>query len=101
MRTEQHEEIANSIVNDGRRQAATLAATLRVATSLIFATIGEVITERAGILNLGIEGIMFLGAFSGFAVAATLFEAGVPGVAVNLFNATNNQFIGTEIHFAE
>ncbi|MCB0185091.1 MAG: ABC transporter permease, partial [Caldilineaceae bacterium] len=56
-----------------------VAATLRVATPLIFATIGEVITERAGILNLGIEGIMFFGAFSGFAVAATLFEAGIGG----------------------
>ncbi len=56
-----------------------LAATLRVATPLVFATIGEVFTERAGILNLGIEGIMFLGAFTGFAVAATLFEAGVTG----------------------
>ncbi|MCB0182750.1 MAG: ABC transporter permease, partial [Caldilineaceae bacterium] len=42
-----------------------LAATLRVATPLIFATIGEGLTERAGILNLGIEGIMFFGAFSG------------------------------------
>jgi simple sugar transport system permease protein len=47
-----------------------LAATLRVATPLIFATLGELFCERAGILNLGIEGIMFLGAFSGFAVAA-------------------------------
>ncbi|MEZ4683116.1 MAG: ABC transporter permease [Caldilineaceae bacterium] len=56
-----------------------LAATLRVATPLIFATIGEVLTERAGILNLGIEGIMFFGAFSGFAVAAVLFEAGIAG----------------------
>ncbi len=47
-----------------------IGATLRVATPLIFATVGEVYTERAGILNLGIEGIMFLGAFVGFAVAA-------------------------------
>ncbi len=56
-----------------------IAATLRVATPLIFATIGEVLTERSGILNLGIEGIMFFGAFTGFAVAAFLFEAAVPG----------------------
>lgn len=41
-----------------------LGATLRVATPLIFATIGELYTERAGILNLGIEGIMFLGPLS-------------------------------------
>lgn len=46
-----------------------LAATLRVATPLIFGTLGELLAERAGILNLGIEGTMFFGAFVGFAVA--------------------------------
>ncbi len=56
-----------------------IAATLRVATPLVYGSIGEVITERAGILNLGIEGIMFLGAFAGFAVAAKSFEAGIGG----------------------
>ena len=47
-----------------------LAATLRIATPLIFGTLGELFCERAGILNLGIEGTMFFGAFVGFAVAA-------------------------------
>lgn len=56
-----------------------LAATLRVATPLIYATVGEVLTERAGVLNLGIEGTMFLGAFVGFAVAAKAAEAEVGG----------------------
>lgn len=56
-----------------------IGATLRVATPLIYATIGEVYTERAGILNLGIEGIMFLGAFAGFAVAAKTADAGLAG----------------------
>lgn len=56
-----------------------IAATLRVATPLIYATIGEVYTERAGILNLGIEGIMFLGAFVGFAVAYQANQAGLAG----------------------
>jgi simple sugar transport system permease protein len=46
-----------------------IAATLRVATPLIFGTLGELLCERAGILNLGIEGTMFIGAFSGFTVA--------------------------------
>ena len=54
-------------------------ATFRVATPLILATIGEVYTERSGILNLGIEGIMFLGAFVGFAVAFKADEAGFTG----------------------
>ncbi|MFP3852777.1 MAG: ABC transporter permease subunit, partial [Anaerolineales bacterium] len=43
-----------------------IAATLRVATPLIFGTLGELFAERAGILNLGIEGTMFFGSFIGF-----------------------------------
>jgi ABC-type uncharacterized transport system permease subunit len=46
-----------------------IAATLRVATPLLFGTLGELFAERAGILNLGIEGTMFFGAFVGFVVA--------------------------------
>ena len=49
--------------------ASLVAATLRVATPILLAAIGETFAERAGILNLGIEGIMFLGAFIGFFVA--------------------------------
>ena len=47
-----------------------IAATLRIATPLIFATLGELFCERAGILNLGIEGTMFFGAFVGFTAAS-------------------------------
>jgi ABC-type uncharacterized transport system permease subunit len=47
-----------------------LAATLRVATPLMFGTMGELFAERSGVLNLGIEGTMFLGAFVGFTVAS-------------------------------
>ena len=36
------------------------AATIRIACPLIFATLGEVICERSGVLNLGIEGIICL-----------------------------------------
>jgi simple sugar transport system permease protein len=49
---------------------ALVAATLVVATPLLYAAIGEIITERAGVLNLGIEGTMYAGAFVGFLVAA-------------------------------
>ncbi len=47
-------------------QASFWAATLRIATPLIFATLGELLCERAGNLNLGIEGIMTLGAMVGW-----------------------------------
>ncbi len=46
-----------------------LTITLRAGTSLIFATIGETLTERAGILNLGLEGMMLMGAVSSFAAS--------------------------------
>lgn len=45
------------------------AAILRIATPLLLATMGELITERAGVLNLGIEGTMLLGAMTGFSAA--------------------------------
>jgi len=42
------------------------SAVLRIATPLIFGTLGALICERAGVLNLGIEGIMVAGAFAGW-----------------------------------
>lgn len=42
------------------------AAAIRIASPLIFAAMGELICERAGVLNLGIEGIMVVGAFAGW-----------------------------------
>ena len=42
------------------------AATIRIVSPLIFGTLGELICERAGVLNLGIEGIMTVGAMSGW-----------------------------------
>jgi general nucleoside transport system permease protein len=47
-----------------------LAAAVRVATPLLFAATGETITERSGIINLGIEGVMLAGALAG-AIGAT------------------------------
>ncbi len=37
-----------------------IGATMRMATPIIFATLGEILSERAGVLNLGIEGIIQL-----------------------------------------
>ena len=43
-----------------------LAAAMRLATPILYAALGELFTERAGILNLGLEGIMLVGALVGF-----------------------------------
>jgi general nucleoside transport system permease protein len=56
-------------------------AVLRLATPLILGTLGVLLCERAGVLNLGIEGLMVAGAFSGWLAV----HAGLPlwaGVAV-------------------
>jgi general nucleoside transport system permease protein len=46
--------------------AAFWTAVLRIATPLILGTLGVLLCERAGVLNLGIEGIMAAGAFTGW-----------------------------------
>ena len=49
---------------------AILLATLGAGTPLVFAALGELITEKSGVLNLGVEGMMLVGAVCGFATAA-------------------------------
>lgn len=44
----------------------TIVAAIGLGTPLVFATVGEILTERAGILNLGVQGMMVIGAVAGF-----------------------------------
>src|SRR6266542_1480556 len=46
-----------------------LQAGVASGTVLLFATIGEIFAERSGVLNLGVEGMMLMGAMSAFSVA--------------------------------
>ena len=57
---------------------ALLAATVLAGTPLLYATMGELITERSGVLNLGVEGMMIMGAFFAFIVQ---FKTGNPWLA--------------------
>jgi simple sugar transport system permease protein len=62
-----------------------LAGTLAAATPLIFAGLGELVAERSGVINLGVEGMMLIGAIAGFAAAADSGGgalAGLPAGAV-------------------
>ena len=46
-----------------------LQAGVTSGTVLLFATLGEILAERSGVLNLGVEGMMLIGAMSAFSVA--------------------------------
>ena len=70
------------------------AAVLRIATPLIFGTLGALLCERAGVLNLGIEGIMVAGAFAGWlavyqgaSLSTGVFAAALAGAAFGLLHA--------------
>ena len=49
---------------------ATLASIIAAAAPLVFAAVGETITERAGVVNLSLDGSILLSAMTGFAVAS-------------------------------
>ncbi|SED66180.1 nucleoside ABC transporter membrane protein [Rhizobiales bacterium GAS188] len=66
-------------------QIGFLAAILRIATPLALATLGEMFSERAGVLNLGIEGIMLISAMTGFSAA---YFSGSPWVGIGAAVAT-------------
>src|SRR5512136_2078761 len=48
-----------------------LQAGVASGTVLLFATIGEIFAERSGVMNLGVEGMMLIGAMSAFSVTAS------------------------------
>ena len=45
---------------------ATIASGIRLATPFLLASLGESLAQRSGVLNLGVDGVMLLGAFSGY-----------------------------------
>ena len=81
------------------------AATIRIACPLIFATLGEVICERSGVLNLGIEGIMSLGAMVGWMsvyLGADLYSgvllAAIIGALFGFLHAIFTVYLGASQH---
>jgi len=76
-----------------------LAAGIRLATPYLFASLGETFGQKSGVLNLGVEGIMLLGAFAAFyttfitenpwlGLLAAIIVGGIMGLAVAVINVT-------------
>jgi ABC-type uncharacterized transport system permease subunit len=61
-----------------------LEAAIRIATPLMFAALGGILSERAGVFAVGLEGMMLMGAFGGV-VGAWASGAAVVGVALAIF----------------
>jgi len=85
--------------------ASLWSAVLRIATPLIFGTLGALICERAGVLNLGIEGIMTAGAMVGWMTVyqggdlwAGILAAAVAGAAFGLLHALLTVPLGLSQH---
>ena len=82
-------------------------AVLRIATPLILGTLGVLLCERAGVLNLGIEGIMVAGAFAGWVAVyqglplwGGVAVAALAGAAFGLLHAGLTVNLGLSQHVA-
>ena len=94
-----------STVLDIVASAGLWAAVLRIATPLIFGTLGALLCERAGVLNLGIEGIMTFGAMIGWLAVyhgtdlwTGLLAAAIAGAAFGLLHAALTVTLGLSQH---
>ncbi|MEB3213604.1 MAG: ABC transporter permease, partial [Leptolyngbyaceae bacterium] len=58
---------------------AILTAGIRLATPVLLAVLGEIITQRSGVMNLGLEGVMLMGGWAGFSTTYHLEQiTGLP-----------------------
>ena len=58
---------------------AVLAGAIRVSTPFLFVSLGELLTEKSGRINLGLEGTLVMGAMSGYAIS---YQTGSPWLGV-------------------
>ncbi|WP_291037328.1 ABC transporter permease [Herbiconiux sp.] len=78
-----------------------IATVISQAMPLMLAAVGETIGEQAGVLNLGIEGVMLIGAYTGFVVTLTtgdfwigMLAGAVGGIVANLAMLVLNVWLG-------
>ncbi|MEA2009985.1 MAG: ABC transporter permease [Actinomycetota bacterium] len=75
----------------------TIVAAIGLGTPIVFATVGEILAERSGILNLGVQGMMLVGAVAGFwatfqtgSLVLGVLLAMVAGAALSVIHAFNS-----------
>lgn len=73
---------------------SVLAATIRIATPVLLAALGELVAERAGVYNMGVEGTMLLGAVMAYLVAAESGSLWLGLVASGLFGGLTSLCFG-------
>jgi general nucleoside transport system permease protein len=71
-----------------------LSSAIFSGTSLLYTTLGEVIGERSGIVNLGLEGVLLVGASSGFAVTSITGSPYLGILAAMLASGLMNMILG-------
>ena len=74
--------------------AGLLAGSIHAGTPLLYATLGEAVEERAGIINLGLEGVMLMGAVVGFITTVQTGSAAVGVLAAALAGGLFNMIFG-------
>lgn len=75
----------------------TIVAAIGLGTPIVFATVGEILAERSGILNLGVQGMMLVGAVAGFwatfqtgSLVLGVLLAMIAGAALSVIHAFNS-----------
>lgn len=74
--------------------AGVLSGAIFSGTSLLYATLGELINERAGIVNLGLEGVLLAGASAGFAVTVVTANPYLGVLTAALVGGAMNMILG-------
>jgi hypothetical protein len=64
-----------------------LAAAIQSGTPILYATLGEILTEKSGVLNLGVEGMMITGALAAFVTAQATGNPGLAFLVAGLIGA--------------
>ena len=73
---------------------SAIVTIIGISTPILLAATGELVVEKSGVLNLGVEGMMLIGAVTGFAVTFTTFNPWLGVIAAALAGAASSLVFG-------